>query len=234
MQRQRNRRRGPPAFGWLLLFLLLPLMCGAAQANTELSSAELFGTRQVYFADLEAFTKWNEVVARTKRQLADPRELCPNGASDRGCVVTRWRAFVAALRRLPLAERVALVNSTLNRVPYVPAAVNPNDGDRWETPFEFLEHGGQCRDFAIAKLAALSDSGVDERDLRLVVVWDEVERLPHAVAVAYVDGKALVLDNQSDEIRPDTQIGRYVPYYAINRLGWWLPVAAGGTPTERR
>jgi predicted transglutaminase-like cysteine proteinase len=227
MQRQPRRRLGMPALGRILLFLLLPLMSGAVQASTE-----LFGTRQVYFADLAAFTKWNEVVARTNRQLADPRELCPNGASDRGCVVARWEAFVAALRPLPLVERVMLVNSSLNRVPYV--AANPRDGDRWETPFEFLERGGQCEDFAIAKLAALSESGVDERDLRLVVVWDEVERLPHAVAVVYVDGKALVLDNQIKEVTPDTNIGRYVPYYAINRLGWWLPVAADGMPPARR
>ncbi|HUK58757.1 MAG TPA: transglutaminase-like cysteine peptidase [Stellaceae bacterium] len=229
MQRQHRCRLLLPALGSLLAVLLGPLTSGDARA-----SAELFGTRQVYFADLDPFTKWNEVVARTEHQIADPRELCPNGLTDRGCVLARWRAFVAAMSRLPLAERVARVNSALNGVRYVPTAVNWHDGDHWETPFEFLEYGGQCEDFAIAKLVALSQTGVAERDLRLVVVWDEVKRLPHAVAVVYVDGKALVLDNQIKEVMPDTEIGRYVPYYAINRQGWWLSVAADGAPPVRR
>jgi len=207
------------ASGWLMI-LLAPPSLGAARAH-----AELFHTKQIYFADLDPFTKWNAVVARTERQRADARKLCPAGDKE-DCVLARWRRFVAVLRGLPILDRVTVANSVLNRVPYVPAIVNWRDPDHWETPFEFLQYGGQCEDFAIAKLAALSESGIDERDLRLVVVWDRTKRLAHAVAVVFVAGQALVLDNQIHEVTPDTEITRYVPFYAINRLGWWRPAIA--------
>jgi predicted transglutaminase-like cysteine proteinase len=229
MQYRHRRHRILFAIGSFLIFVLPSLPDG----NVARANSELFGKEQVYFADLHPFTKWNKVVARTERQLTDSRELCPAEPDDPDCVLARWQAFVAALRRLPVLERVARVNSTLNRVPYIPSVVNWRDRDHWETPFEFLQHGGQCEDFAIAKLVALAESGIDEGDLRLVVVWDEVERDAHAVAVVYVGDQALVLDNQIKEVTPDTEIVRYEPLYAINRLGWWLPVAPGRATTAR-
>jgi predicted transglutaminase-like cysteine proteinase len=224
MRHRHQRQFAFSAVGWLIALLLLVLSGGCALAGTT-----LFGAQQIYFADLRPFTKWNAVVARTARQLADPRELCPADPDDPDCVLARWHAFIASLRSLPVHERVARVNNTFNRVPYVPSTVNWHNRDHWETPFEFLQRGGQCEDFAIAKLAALSESGIDERDLRLVVVWDEIAHVAHAVAVVYLGDQALVLDNQIKDVEPDTEIARYEPFYAINRLGWWLPVAPART-----
>jgi predicted transglutaminase-like cysteine proteinase len=182
---------------------------------------ELFHTREQFSADLAPFTKWNKVVARADRQARDPASFCATYAPADVCAADRWAALVALLAALPLRERVERVNAALNGVPYVSAAANWNDPDHWETPFEFLAKGGQCEDYAIAKIMALAATGVPEEALRLVVVRDERLSLDHAVAVVYVDGEALVLDNQLGDVMPAARIGWYVPYYSINRTGWW-------------
>ena len=67
--------------------------------------------------------------------------------------------------------------------------------------------------------------------MRLVVVHDLETRLDHAVTIVYVDGDALVLDNQMKQVVPASQLRRYVPYYSINRTGWWYHLPR--TSTER-
>jgi len=212
-----RRPRGACAVLAAAILMVALLMPGLAAARTP----ELFHTREQFSTDLGAFTKWNKVVARADRQARDGGTVCPGSAPAGDCVAGRWAALVAGLAALPLRERVAQVNALLNRVPYVSAADNWHDADHWETPLEFLAKGGQCEDYAIAKIMALAATGVPEEALRLVVLRDTSRSLDHAVAVVYVDGEALVLDNQLSDVVPATRIGWYVPYYSINRTGWW-------------
>jgi predicted transglutaminase-like cysteine proteinase len=207
-----------------ILIALLLLLCDAGLARA--ASSGLFGTQELYSSNLAPFAKWDGVVVRTEAEHADPRGLCV--PADRACVADWWRNFVAELANLPLRERVERANAVLNRVRYVTAEANWHDPDHWETPFEFLVHGGQCEDYAIAKFMALEQSGVPEAELRFVVVRDTLESADHAVTVVYVDGEALVLDNQADAVLPARTLARYVPYYSINRSGWWYHVSAGG------
>jgi len=195
---------------WTIATLVVALLCLAPVAHAD----ALFGTRERFSGDLAAFTKWDGVVARTEREM---RSAPP----CQGCVGEEWRRLVAELAALPLRERIARANDVLNRVHYVSAVANWRDPDHWETPYEFLARGGQCQDYAIAKFMALSASGVPESALRFVVVHDRVTGLDHAVTAVYVDGEALVLDNQVREVMPSSRLGRYVPYYSINRTGWW-------------
>ncbi|HUZ74472.1 MAG TPA: transglutaminase-like cysteine peptidase [Stellaceae bacterium] len=187
-------------------------------------AAGLFGTRERFSSDLAPFTKWDKVVARTNDEERQARAGCADGGSD--CVAAQWRRFVAMLSRLPLRERIVRANDVLNRVRYVSAVANWDDPDHWETPYEFLAHGGQCEDYAIAKFMALAASGVPDRMLRLVVVHDTETGLDHAVTVVYVDGEAMVLDNQIKTVTPAARIHRYIPYYSINRAGWWYHMPA--------
>ncbi len=207
------------AFAAFFLALLAYLAAAPAEA------AGLFGTREVFSANLVAFTKWDGVVARTEQDLEAP-------AAQAGAAADRWRAFIAELRTLPLRERVERANAVLNRVRYVAAAANWHDADHWETPFEFLARGGQCQDYAIAKFMALEELGVPEEALRFAVVHDTFLGADHAVAIVYVESEALVLDNLAADVRPDNAIDRYVPYYSINRLGWWYHVPERSAPTQ--
>jgi len=196
-------------------------------------AAGLFGTREVFSANLTAFTKWDGVVVRTERDLAAaPAAACGNDGPEPACAAARWRSFVAELKTLPLRERVERANAVLNRVRYVPADVNWHDPNHWETPYEFLARGGQCQDYAIAKFMALEESGVPDSALRLAVVHDTYSGADHAVAIVYVEGEALVLDNLVADVRPDRAIDRYVPYYSINREGWWYHLPERTAPTQ--
>ena len=205
---------------WTIVAFVIALVCAAPDAHAD----GLFGTHEQFSSDLAAFTKWDSVVERTAREMRnDPPCL--------DCVADEWRTLVAALAALPLRERIVRANEVLNRARYVSAMANWHDPDHWETPYEFLARGGQCQDYAIAKFMALAASGVPESALRLVVVHDRVTGLDHAVTVVYVDGEALVLDNQVRDVLPSSRLGRYVPYYSINRTGWWYHQPR--TPAER-
>ena len=63
--------------------------------------------------------------------------------------------------------------------------------DRWSTPLEtFATRHGDCEDYAIAKCVALRQAGVDDEDLRLIIVRDlVVGGENHAVLAARWSGK---------------------------------------------
>jgi predicted transglutaminase-like cysteine proteinase len=176
----------------------------------------LFGTEEVYSADNAAFSKWNGMLARHRAQLAEA------GTCERCVAAAEWHELVARLSPLPFHAKLEAVNAAVNRHPYVTSMRNWGESNRWETPLEFLRQGGQCQDYAIAKYLALRDAGVPADRLRLVVLRDMRLGIDHAVTVAYGEGEAWVLDNQSAALAPADSLLHYQPYYSISEEGWWL------------
>jgi predicted transglutaminase-like cysteine proteinase len=173
--------------------------------------------------------RWDGVIMRFSQQEHSPDTACSDSAAN--CPAEIWKQLVAELRALPLRARIERVNDILNRVPYVPAAVNWHDAAYWETPYEFLARGGQCQDYAIAKYLALRESGVPENALRFVVVHDNQAELDHAIALVDVDGVSLALDNQLAAVTPVELLRqRYSPYYALNDQGWWSYMSPSAMP----
>lgn len=69
--------------------------------------------------------------------------------------------------------------------------------DRWSGPLETIGTGqGDCEDYAIVKLLALREAGIDRNDLRLVIVKDRSTRTDHAIAAVRLHGRWLLLDNR--------------------------------------
>jgi predicted transglutaminase-like cysteine proteinase len=64
--------------------------------------------------------------------------------------------------------------------------------------------------------------------MRIVVVQDLNLGIAHAVLVVYLDGRALVLDNQIDDVVPAAAVRHYRPIYSINERHWWLHRARPG------
>jgi predicted transglutaminase-like cysteine proteinase len=208
--------------------ILVPALLLASPSQAEEASADaiafllppaprsgLFGTEEVYSSDNAAFTKWNGMLARYRAQLAE-------AGPCEGCVATEWRDLVARLSALPFRAKLEAVNAALNRHPYVTSLRNWGETNRWETPLEFLGKGGQCQDYAIAKYLALRAAGVPADRLRLVVLRDMRLEIDHAVTVAYGEGEAWVLDNQSAALATTDSLLHYQPYYSISEQGWWL------------
>ena len=78
--------------------------------------------------------------------------------------------------------KIQAVNAFFNRVPYISDERTYGADDNWATPFEFLDaNAGDCEDFAIAKLLALQEAGVEPNRLRLVIVRDKQRKRAHAI-----------------------------------------------------
>ncbi len=184
------------ALALLGLLLLLP----DAHASSSIEEAHLypalFGTREAHSTDVLG--------------------------QSQGCEPREWHRIVELLKPLDLRAKLTAVNDLVNRYPYTPSSANWNQPNYWETPFEFLHKSGQCQDYAITKFMLLRAAGVPNDLMRVVVLRDMRLGLDHAVAVVYVDGEALMLDNQIAAVTPVAGIHHYQPYYSINETGWWL------------
>ena len=80
-----------------------------------------------------------------------------------------------------------------------------------------------CRDYAVAKYWSLRFLGWPVDLLRIVVLKDLNLRVDHAILVVYVDGQALVLDNQiKNQVVNAKSIVHNRPTYSINERNLWL------------
>lgn len=211
-------------FAAVLVALISWLLMFPARAHAR----DLF-QQKAAGADLALFPFWKQVLAdapgpasgvgATVVLAGEGRASC---ADDRRCVPAEWTAFLDGLRAKPSLEQMAAVDRWVNARPYVEDRVNWGVADYWETPGEFLTHGGDCEDYAVTKYFSLTRLGFPAEDLRLVIVNDRVLRAFHAVLAVRIDGQTWVLDNQAAEPEPFAQATRYTPIYALNQQGFWI------------
>jgi len=204
----------------LSLAAALLATAGAAAAATD-PRPKLFGTNEFRSTNLKPFPKWTEMLTRHLEEERRGDTPCTPGLFNR-CPVQRWLQFVEAQRGKPRPEQLDAVNRELNLHRYVLDIVNWGIADYWATPREFAIKDGDCEDFAIAKYVSLKLLGWSDDDLRIVVLHDSNLNADHAVLAAYVDGRAMILDNQTRQVLPSEAIRHYQPYYSINETGWWL------------
>ncbi len=181
-------------------------------------------------ADFALFPSWKQVLAdvtaaedaahATATLAADgPATPC---ADDRRCVPAEWTAFLESLQGRPRHEQMAAVDRWVNARPYVEDIANWGVADYWETPGEFLAHGGDCEDYAITKYFSLTRLGFAADDLRLTIVNDSVMGAFHAVLAVRLDGETWLLDNQAEQATLLADAARYTPVYSLNQQGFWI------------
>lgn len=210
-----------------LTFFAALMLTGLAMSPAR---AGLFGSTEVRRTSLSAFTKWEDMLSRERRgglELpADTSPLARSGAcrpdSPIGCARPGWEAVVAGLRSGDRMAQVRAVNATMNRYRYITDPENWGVPDYWATPRQFLQRDGDCEDYAIAKYMALKALGFAPATMRIVIVQDLNLGVPHAVLSLDLDGRELILDNQIQDVLPDTAIVHYRPIYSINETAWWL------------
>ena len=192
----------------LVTLSLLGLKNIPAHASDAID-APPFNSPETHFTDITPFYKWTGVLRRMDARPQPPRQ---------------WLDNQKLMASLSPAQMIQKVDDIINSYDYVAEKVNWG-GVHWETPAEFFAHGGDCKDFAIAKYAWLRYLGIAEERLRFTVVYDRIQNMPHAVLIVYIHGRAMVLDNQVSDIRDSGNEPRYRLIYSINRLGWWQPGA---------
>jgi predicted transglutaminase-like cysteine proteinase len=87
---------------------------------------------------------------------------------------------------------------------------------------------GDCKQYAIAKYAALIEAGISENDVRLVIVRDLVNNANHAVVAARLNGDWIVLDNRSMALTQDIEMRGVIPLIVFDRDGVKQFVLADG------
>jgi predicted transglutaminase-like cysteine proteinase len=181
---------------------------------------DLFGLGSIAVAQGEILSKWNHAAADIAadrdvlRRCRAGAEVCPAAAQKLLAVIAEGQAHEGR-------ARIGVINRAIN------LAIKPMSDlaqwgviDRWSAPLETLSSGrGDCEDYAIAKYVALSEAGIGEDDLRLVIVRDLSLTEDHAILAVRAGEKWLLLDNRRLALLEDNELRRVQPLFALNRDG---------------
>ena len=202
------------------LFMGLALILTFTGTGTATAAGHLFGYQEINKQDLGLFPQWLSVLERHILETA-PQGDCDSSRFNQ-CHLQQWRAFIAEIAPLPSAEKIRRVNIYANEKPYVLDIENYGIVDYWATPVEFLQHNGDCEDYAIIKMLSLKQLGYAVEDMRVVVVQDTNLKIPHAVMALNQNDDILILDNQIKQVISHKNIFHYVPVYSVNEKNWWM------------
>jgi len=198
--------------------------CLLATSSSYVVAAEfppdLFGYRQAPRADVEVFPQWMQAL---ERHLAD--DLRDGDCDDtrlNACHMREWQDFLSEIRDLPEREQLERVNHYANNKNYVLDLDNYGLLDYWAIPREFLFNGGDCEDYAIAKMMSLRWLGYSPDQMRIVVLQDTNLRIAHAIMAVATENDILILDNQAEEVMSHRKIIHYAPVYSISESRWWM------------
>jgi predicted transglutaminase-like cysteine proteinase len=184
------------------------------------SGSEPFGLFKFRAPDGLLWRKWHGVEEAMRKEKAVLEQCRADAASCPG-YAAQFLRLVAAVKSKAGRARLEEANRAVNQaIRYVSDLSQHGELDRWNPPLaSFATAKGDCEDYAIAKMAALTEAGVSADDLQLVLVRDRAVRQDHAVLAARHDGHWLILDNRWSELTEDTEATRFTPMFAINRDG---------------
>ncbi len=178
---------------------------------------------RIHKARFPGYAKWSRAMVRGQTHAQGGESGCARQLG-KPCRLDHWARFLDTLRQAGAARQITAVNQFINANTFISDRDNWGIKDYWSAPGEFFANGGDCEDYVIAKYLSLRRLGFRAEDLRLVVLIDRKRRLAHAVLVVERDGRALVLDNLEDRVRPWSELPHYRPLYSLNEQAVWLHV----------
>ncbi|WP_119258057.1 transglutaminase-like cysteine peptidase [Shinella zoogloeoides] len=185
---------------------------GLDMTMTGTVSSGLFGSVAFPFKP-GALVRWKEIEAAAAG-------LSPEDCGEQATCRTRLkmlRETIDAAADQPLLRKIEALNVSVNRlVRYTKDVDAHGELDYWATPAEILALGkGDCEDYAILKLAALRQAGIEAESMTLVVLRETRRNFYHAVLTVAIDGKNYVLDNMRDVVLTDRQLPDYQALYSL-------------------
>ena len=127
-----------------------------------------------------------------------------------------WNDALKRFANLTGKQQIEAVNLWVNNHPYMDDMSNWGVPDFWETPLEFLAHGGDCEDFAMTKYVMLRALGIPITDMKLSVGILQ-SGITHAVLQVRTGNGTLTLDNE--HLRPiEGQRSDFSPYYDLSEI----------------
>ena len=217
--KSKRSSRGASRFLWAIV-PVIGLMALTEPAGSAPRRQTLFGSEEQRARSIHLFPKWTNILRRHNARRTRPRGACRAGAAE--CRLGEWRKALDGLRGRDRQDQLRAVNRLINRVPYAADDANYGVADHWAAPDEFFAKGGDCEDYAIAKYLSLKAVGIPPGAMRILVLYDERRRAPHAVLIVSLNGVSYVLDNTTDEIVDARRIHHFRPIYSINEAFWWV------------
>ncbi len=184
----------------------------------------LFGTIEFTSDSLGALPQWRRILARMKEELPafarctnDP-DHCTTPARQ------SWRRLMRSAAPLGRIEKLHAVNRFFNRWPYKQDREVYGRSEYWATPSEFMMRSGDCEDYSIAKFFALRQLGFRNDEMRIVIIYDTIRAIGHAVTAIYEKDDVLILDSLSNLITTHRRYKQYIPQYSMNETMRWAHV----------
>ncbi|MES0881525.1 transglutaminase-like cysteine peptidase [Roseibium sp. SCP14] len=194
--------------------------------RTDLKPTFLFGSRGKSVSLTPVTKRWQRALGELQ-----------SGSLDAGGSRHDFRAYSAILDQVGSKRRglqIPKVNYMVNRLLAYREDIRLwKTGEYWASPVETLQRrAGDCEDYAILKYALLRDLGVEDEDMRIVVLRDTAARQYHAVLSVRHNGKWLILDNRFSRIRFERDLPHYQALYSVNAAGEWSHNPKAGTPVR--
>ena len=180
-----------------------------------------FDNVEDYFAAASQWTAWQETLDRHASQRPQIQHCLQDAAScERRLKGLRHLLVKGA--ELEADQQIRLVNRYINSQHYRDDRVSFDAaaGNQWQTLTEFLRHGGDCEDFAVAKYFILREFGFAADDMRIVIGKEASNSSHHAMLAVRSGTGVLLLENDNTIRRNGAQeISRFV--YALNENAIW-------------
>jgi predicted transglutaminase-like cysteine proteinase len=177
--------------------------------------------------------KWNGVQQRMGREEGILQQ-CREDATACAAGAKKFLAIVERAQSRSGWNRIAEVNRSINlSIRAVSDMDQYGTRDLWATPLMTFSSGaGDCEDYAIAKYAALRELGYSDEELRIVIVHDNAAAEDHAVAAVRYEGRWLVLDNKTLDVRDDEAAVALNPLFMIDNEGVRKIVSLAAEPKQ--
>jgi predicted transglutaminase-like cysteine proteinase len=224
----------------------LVMACAVGDANAKLPTSKIkpvvssasmadepFGLSSVRAPQGLLWVKWRRVQQQMRAE-APVLATCRNTEACASAGGRKLAAIIVQAQQRTGRARIDSVNRLVNAaIHYVTDQALHGVPDLWTPPLATLAAGrGDCEDYAIAKYAALRESGLAESDLRLLIVHDRMTGEDHAVLAARHDGRWLILDNRHNALGEAALLPQLKPLYALAPDG--VREFAGPSPVHPR
>ena len=187
-------------------------------------SDEPFGLSTLVAPDGLVWFKWRKVADDIRAQ--EPALIrCLADATQCSAGAARFAAIVKEAREHEGRVRLNFVNQRVNNaIRYTSDITQWGTPDEWSAPLaagkgSFDTGLGDCEDYAIAKYVVLRAAGIPAKQLRVLLVHDNIARLDHAVLAVNDDGHWYVLDNRWTAAVEDNDVRRFTPLFALDDQG---------------
>lgn len=192
--------------------------------HSEDKGKAIFGSTELSLKSFEALPQWARVLERLTSE-GPALERCGKQRAHCGeSAPQAWNKIIADAQPHSRNRKLQMVNSYFNRWPYKLDREVYGASEYWASPLEFLRRSGDCEDYAIAKFFALRQLGLGNEEMRVVILWDEIRTIGHAVLAVYTEDDILVLDSLSSAILSHWRYKQYVPQYSMNETTRWAHV----------